>query len=49
MKRPVSSQYSKEISPLYLDIPQKALVKVNCDSSSIVVLIIEAPLGEGGI
>ena len=47
MKLPISSQYSKEISPFYLDIPQKALVKVNCDI--IAVLIVEAPLEEGVI
>ena len=47
MKRPIFSEYSKEISPFYLNIPQKALVKVNYDS--IAVLIVEASLGEGGV
>ena len=47
MKRPIPSQYSKDISPFYPDIPQKALANVNSDS--IAVLIVEAPLqGEVG-
>ena len=46
-KRSISSHYFKEISPFYLNSPQKALVKVNCDS--IAVVIVEAPLGEGGM
>ena len=47
MKRPISSEYFKEISPFNPNIPQKALVKVNSDS--IAVLIVEASLGEEGI
>lgn len=45
MKQALSSQYYKDILPLYPDVPQKILIKVNSDS--IAVLNVEAPLGVG--